>query len=664
MEQIRIRNSSFLLWYLLLVAIITGWYGFTQLRAMQTLTADAEIIKPVQNGPTFIVAIISILLAILLLLFTRLRKKPATNTNSTKMAPIVSYGVAILIVLGSVIFLSLSTHQAMWGASGRILIFVWAAGLGSWLLYQSRKEIPQEYGFLGLLLVAGVLYRITLFIPDIQLTPFSLGWSEGSRYNNAALFLSNSLFGVSYPLPVLHPARYLMQAIPFLFAPDMILIHRIWQVMLWLGMTFLGAHSLAKRLSIKNRFTSFLVVLWLFLFFFQGAVYYHLMVVVVLILLGYQRNSFWRTLVFVLLASVWAGLCRVNWYPVPALLATALYVMEEPLTNKRWLAYLRNPILWTIAGGLTAFLTNRIYAANSGNEVSQFSSSFSSYMIWSRLFPNTTFPLGIIPAILLVSLPLVLLTWMKIRKRGIAYYWQWLRSLGLLAILAIFGLGGVIVSVKIGGGGDLHNLDAFLVFLVVIALYFLFDRYVPQKTSTEMPVSFPFYSLVLIVIIPLFFVVKGRANWEYKNLQLASQEVGYLQNAIALIQKTTPGPILFISETQLYTFGELNGFEIQPEYEKVFMMEMVMSHYEPYLNTLQQKFREREFAAILTDSLFVSSADQKEPFWVENNLWVDQIVIPMLEDYELVLPLQEGAANLLIPRNQESLFNKLIKKNQ
>ncbi len=663
MEQIKIRNSSFLLWFLLLVTSITGWYGYDQWQAMQTLAANEEIAKPVQNGPTFIIAIISLLLLLLLLLFTRLLKKSVTNTNSISFPSSVSYGIAILIVLGSVFILSLSTRQAMWGTSGRLLFFVWTAGLGSWILYKSRKNIPQEYSFVSLLLVAGVLYRITLFIPDMQLTPFSLGWSEGSRYTNAALFLSNSLFGVSYPLPVLHPARYMMQAIPFLFAPDMILIHRIWQVLLWLGMTFLGAFSLVRRLSIKNRITSFLVVLWLFLFFFQGAVYYHLMVVVVLILLGYQHNAFWRNLVFVLLASIWAGLCRVNWYPVPALLATALYLMEEPLTNKRWLAYLRNPILWTLAGSLTAFLSNRIYAANSGNEVSQFSSSFSSYMIWSRLFPNTTFRLGIIPAVLLVFLPLLITSWIKISKREISYYWHWLRSLGLLAILAVFGLGGVIVSIKIGGGGDLHNLDAFLVFLVVIALYILFDRYVPQKTSTDTPISFPFYSLVLLVIIPLFFVVKGRANFEYKDLQLASQDVGSLQNAIALIQKTTPGPILVISESQLYTFGELQGFKIQPEYEKVFMMEMVMSNNKPYLKTLQQNFHEHEFAAIVTDSLFVSSADQKEPFWVENNLWVDKIVIPMLEDYEPVLRLQEGAANLLIPRNQESLFNNLMNLN-
>jgi len=43
-------------------------------------------------------------------------------------------------------------------------------------------------------------------------------------------------------------------------------------------------------------------------FFFQGAVYYHLMVCVVLGFAGLQKDKPLRTLIFVLLASVWAGI--------------------------------------------------------------------------------------------------------------------------------------------------------------------------------------------------------------------------------------------------------------------------------------------------------------------------------------------------------------------
>jgi len=69
-------------------------------------------------------------------------------------------------------------------------------------------------------------------------------------------------------------------------------------------------------------------------FLFQGAVYYHLMVCVVLVLLGYKKDKPLRTLIFVLLASVWAGISRVNWMPVPGLLAVALYLLDTPFDGK------------------------------------------------------------------------------------------------------------------------------------------------------------------------------------------------------------------------------------------------------------------------------------------------------------------------------------------
>ncbi|MRS05455.1 hypothetical protein EG832_19910, partial [bacterium] len=345
---------------------------------------------------------------------------------------------------------------------------------------RTRQPVQPFYGFSLLLLIAGVLYRIGLFIPEIQNTPFALGWSEGSRYYNASLFFSESIYGSTFALPVLHPSRYLMQAIAFLFAPENILVHRIWQIILWVGITGLGAFSISRRISPRNMPLTIAVTLWLFLFFFQGAVYYHLMVCVLVVMLGYNKDSFWKTFIVILIASVWAGLSRVNWYPVPALLAVCLYLLEEPVRERQWFNYLKKPVIWTISGFVVAFLSNRIYAVLSGNDVSQFSSSFSSYMIWSRLLPNTTFPPGIVLAFLLVSLPLAFLTLCVMRKNGWKFYWHWIRVLGLAGILAVFAVGGIIVSVKIGGGGDLHNLDAFLVFYVLITTFLIFNLYASQ----------------------------------------------------------------------------------------------------------------------------------------------------------------------------------------
>ena len=87
---------------------------------------------------------------------------------------------------------------------------------------------------------------------------------------------------------------------------------------------------MAKRFSQSKKVSLPWLTALLFLFFFQGAVYYHLMVCVVLVLLGYKKDKPLRTLIFVLLASVWAGISRVNWMPVPGLLAVALYLLDTP----------------------------------------------------------------------------------------------------------------------------------------------------------------------------------------------------------------------------------------------------------------------------------------------------------------------------------------------
>jgi hypothetical protein len=79
-------------------------------------------------------------------------------------------------------------------------------------------------------LVYGLAYKIALFLPEISSYPFSLSWSEASRYYYASLFLSDSIYGLHVPLSVLHPSRYLLQSVPFLIPNSPLWLHRLWQV--------------------------------------------------------------------------------------------------------------------------------------------------------------------------------------------------------------------------------------------------------------------------------------------------------------------------------------------------------------------------------------------------------------------------------------------------
>jgi hypothetical protein len=558
------------------------------------------------------------------------------------------------------LFFTYRFHPFSYG-SGR---FAFAIGFsGIFALMLSRKMKSSLYlTFAKCLLIFGVLHRVAAFVPEIQAGPFALGWSEGSRFYNASLFASESLYGAKLPLPVLHPSRYLMQALPFFVGIRSILFHRIWQVVLWLGMTLWGSWLLAKRFSNSAKISLQWLTALLFLFFFQGAVYYHLMVCVVLVLLGYKKDKPLRTLIFVLLASAWAGISRVNWMPVPGLMAVALYLLETPFDGKKWVKYLLWPVVWVIGGFALAYITKQGYIAISGENPALFDSAFSSALLWRRLWPNATFFLGIVPAILLVMLPGAALLWLKFRQKRLPKL-HWLQWLGLAGILGVFFAGGLVVSVKIGGGGDLHNLDGFLVFwaLIVGSILAMSPNLPKSKGKVVESHAWRFW-LAVAVIIPAFFAFMRSGSWTFNAAKSQGTEINDLKSAIAVLDENG-GHVLFISERQLLTFGELE-LAVVPEYEKVFLMEMAMGNNQDYLTLFRQKLADHAFVAIISDPLSTNIQGSNRGFADENNAWVEQVVLPMLAEYEGVLSWRNGEINLLVPQSEAALIQELLESQQ
>ena len=485
-----------------------------------------------------------------------------------------------------------------------------------------------------------------------------MGWSEGSRFYNASLFASERLYGTKLPLPVLHPSRYLMQALPFFVGIRSILFHRIWQVVLWLGMTLWGSWLMAKRLSTSTKVSLPWLTALLFLFFFQGAVYYHLMVCVVLVLLGYKKDKPWRTLVFVLLASAWAGISRINWMPVPGLMAAAMYMLDSNFDSKKWLRYLIWPAVWVIGGFAMAYLSKQGYIVFSGEDPALFDSALSSALLWRRLLPNATFFLGILPAILLVMLPGAALLWLKFREKNLPAL-HWLQWFGLLSILVVFFVGGLVVSVKIGGGGDLHNLDAFLVFWALIGGGILAmspgsTKLEEQSTGSQRRK----FWLAVAVIIAVFFAFMRSGTWSFGAAQSQDTDLADLKSAIAVLQEKG-GDVLFITERQLLTFGELD-LPIVPEYEKVFLMEMAMGNNREYMGVFREKIEGHAYIAIITDWVTDRFYDSSSGFSEENNAWVEHVVLRMFHDYDVVLSWRNGEINLLVLEGETELMQQLV----
>jgi len=289
-----------------------------------------------------------------------------------------------------------------------------------WLILLATSALKVAFqttwlgGFVSALVLLGVAYEIFVRFNLVTDYPLSMGWSEGSRYYYASLFFSKQVYGETFPLSTLHPTRYLLQSFPFLFPSLGLYAHRFWQFLLWIGLTAGASIAVTKRtFTGQEKALRWLTAGWLFLFLLRVGVYYHLEIMVILPLLFISMKKPWQSLMVVILSSLWAGISRVNWFPVPAMIAVAIYLLETPLTSnagektsfKQLAKYLSQPALWTITGLASALFAQWIYVYISGNaqNAEAFTSSFTSDLLWYRLWSNENFPLGVIPAILIIS---------------------------------------------------------------------------------------------------------------------------------------------------------------------------------------------------------------------------------------------------------------------
>lgn len=532
----------------------------------------------------------------------------------------------------------------------RFFIAWWLSLFGMFFL----KSLSPQFSWAGALAAALILQasvaRVASTLPAISADPFSLGWAETSRFYDASLFFSPQLYGTRVPWAVLHPLLHLLLAIPFLIPGSPLWLHRLWQVFLRLGLTFLTGVVLSRWLKIENKLLRWFFILWVFIFLLQGPIYLHLLLPVIIILLGFSETNQRRTLAVVIAASLLAGLSRINWFPVPAMLATALYFLRMPVKGQRLIRYLSLPVLWFLAGVLSALASQWTYIFLSGNLANwrAFYSSTTSALLWYRLWPNETFSLGILPAIVIVSLPLILIiVWKLWKQPGILHP---LRLLGLGAELLILFAGGMTVSVKIGAGGDLHNLDAYIILLMVVAGTLFWDRQGNEPDSTERTLFFPWALAAFAVLIPVWFGIQSVQPVHTYDPFVTKTALDQIR---AQVEQTVQdgGEVLFISQPQLLAFKEIDDVPLVTEYEKEFLIEMVMANNEPYLTKFYDDLRAHRFALIVADTQWYKYQEAGENWGAENNLWVRVVTLPLLCEYQQTR-IPGVNVSLLTPRTQ------------
>ncbi len=547
----------------------------------------------------------------------------------------------------------------------RLVIFCLLAFAGSVLFHLAWPRSGWGVALTFTALGYATVYKLASFIPDVSTYPFSLAWSEASRYYYASLWLSQQVYGFSIPPSVLHPSRYLLQAIPFLIPNSPLWLSRLWQVILWVSMSGLTSWLLVRRSSLKAAQKPLIIsacaALFGFLFLFQGPIYYHLLLMVILVLWGYHHDHPWRTLLVVLIASLWAGISRINWLPVPGMLAAALYLLEVKTRNIPLSRYLFPPIGWGIAGTLIGYASQQAYQLLSGNPAAWFNSSFTSDLLWYRLLPNATFRLGILPSAVLVSLPLVGLMALRLVPRWKEYHPM--RIFCLAAILGILFAGGIVVSVKTGGGSNLHNLDAYLTLLLVIGGLIYFGRFEPDEpvardenhqtdaaTKPNMLVNFSEYILITgALIIPMYFILSTGGQLPQRNDQAAQAALQTINSATQAAAQQ--GDVLFISQRQLLTFNNVQNVPLVPDNELVFLMEMAMSGNSSYLDAFHASLSQQRYAMIVSEPLVIQWQGRQHSFGEENDAWVRQVSEPVLCYYQPSVTLDSVGLVLYTPRS-------------
>jgi hypothetical protein len=272
-------------------------------------------------------------------------------------------------------------------------------------------------------------------------------------------------------------------------------------------------------------------------------------------------------------------------------------------------------------------------------------------MLWYRLLPNATYDLGVLPAVLFASLPILGIIAIKLYKSRDSY--RPIRFFGVGSILFVLFITGLIVSAKIGGGNNIHNLDAYLLILLITGSYIYFDKTSPdyKRSERSTPRRLANVFLAAAILIPVLFLLQTG-----KSLTFPDQDKS--ANALLTIQEYADqavqdgGKVLFIAERQLLVFNDIEGIPIVPDYERQILMEMAMAGDENYLDEFSRRIENQEFALIVIEPLKVNYKGRDFAFGEENDAYVRWISEPILCSYEPIKTIKKIPIQLLAPREE------------
>ncbi len=570
----------------------------------------------------------------------------------------------------SIILIFLTTILFLYTPFGRYQFIYWlrlftifsCGFIAAFLLFYRQLDFQFLVKASGMVMLASVVFVLGDWMTGVSDYPFSLSWSEGNRFWDYSI-----MFGVDRyinpsgktVIPFLEAGRQFLWALPFMFPSIGIRGMRLWNVILWvvpplvLGWTAVFRSKTFRREWIWQVGFSF----WCFMFLSQGPIYPPLVLCAIIVVIGLRQKNILISILLVAVASYFARISRWTWMYAPGLWAGLLTLIEinDPSFRKgRWKELVRPVVLGlsgligveVISRAVSYFSQNK--ASVEGNAILAVADSFAlrQPFVWDRLFPNPTYSPGILLGYLWVGGPLLLLfIWMIIR-----HYWKtnWMQNASLGVILGTFSVVGVIISVKVGGGSNLHNLDMLWMTMAVVAAWVFrdwLDRGLPGLFNSKTLLA----ALCLALVFPTTTMIQYGEPFNVPNDFFVTSSLEKLKAEVA--EANQQGEVLFMDQRQLLTFGYVSDVPLVAEYEKKLLMDQAMSENQAYFDGFYEDIQNHRFSMIVTEPLRKSMADESiRNFGEENNFWVYWVSRPVLKYYKPKVTYDEVGVQLLIPR--------------
>jgi len=568
----------------------------------------------------------------------------------------------------------------------RLLLWAYVT-LGLAIFLKSNERLMSWSTLLTALLLTSSAYSLAFALINVTDYPFSQGWSEGNRMWDYSMMFGRYLY--DYPpdkeaFVLLDIGRQFIGGLPFVIPGISIQTER-----LWVGLTTIIPYLLLGfatfRSDFKNKKLWFLLAFWVFIFLKQGPIHPPLVMCAFVVALLW-RGPLWLGIPLIFATGYFAEESRFTWLFAPGIWIVMLEFSGALLENGR----LKSSIWWRAAvlglsGAVGGYFgssllgwVQEIFAGGSGSGVSLpdgaisvesvTSSASSQPLLWYRLLPNATHGIGIILALLIAVAPtILLLIYLLSSKKWTLNLWQ---KAGLFLPLLAFLVVGLIVSTKIGGGGDLHNLDMFLIgilFTAAIAWENGGRQWLSKIDASPVWVK---GLLVLLMVIPGIYPLSALrsfgfaedASWlvtlrdvsDGKFLEMLPPQAE-VDEIIQTIQQEVAnakpnGEVLFMDQRQLLTFGYIDDVPLVPEYEKKVLMNEAMADEAHYFQKLYADLAAKRFSLIISEPLRAPIQDSSYQFGEENNAWVKWVVEPVLCYYEPIETFKSAQIQLLVPK--------------